>query len=122
MAAIELQGCDQRTSGSGNPVGLSRNRVLQVAFIEHLVGLGLSLSKASDASLKFTDEGSTARAPGALYPHAKTILVITPEDATVRNIFSYTSLSDVTNHSACVVLVDCNRIADRVDAILERET
>lgn len=116
--SIELRGCDRKSSGSGDWVGLSRNRILQIAIIESLTGIGVALSAASEAALKFTDEGQTGRSPGQLFDHGKAVLLITPDGTTVKNIFSDTSFSDVSNCSACVISVDLSRVVEQVDNAL----
>jgi hypothetical protein len=116
--SIELQGCDRKSTGSGDWVGFSRNRILQIAIIEYLTKLGVSVSRASRAALTFTDNGQTGRAPGELFEHCKTILVIGPEGAAVKNFFFGASLDDVSNRSACAITVDLNRVVELVDTAL----
>jgi len=118
---FELHGCDRASTGSGDHIGYSRRRVLQAATTKWLTNLGVSISTASDASLKFSDEGQTGRAPGELFKHGKTILVIGPEGATIRNIFSDTSLTDISDNAACAI-VNLNKVVESVDTVLNQES
>jgi hypothetical protein len=115
---LAFKGCDRASTGTGDPAGYSQRRILQAAIIKG-AGRLVSSSTASDAALKFTDEGNLGRAPGELYPHGRTVLLITPDDATVKNLFSYTSLSDVSN-STWTVIVDLNRLAEQVSTVLTK--
>src|ERR1700676_534668 len=88
---FRLQGCDRASSGSGDHIGYSRRRVLQAATTKWLTDLGVSISTASTAARKFSDEGQTGRNPGELFKHGKTVLLVKPDGATVKNIFFDTS-------------------------------
>jgi hypothetical protein len=114
---IALQGCDRASTGSGVHAGSSRRRILQAATTKWLTDLGVSISTASAAARKFSDEGQTGRAPGELFEHGKTALILTPQGATVKNIFSDTSFSDVSSCSACVITL--NRVVEQVDTVLK---
>jgi hypothetical protein len=59
------------------------------------------------------------RAPGESFEHGKTTLVIGPEVATVKNIFSDTSLTDISDDASCII-VDLNKIVEQVDAVLNK--
>jgi hypothetical protein len=114
-----FQGCDRASNGSGDHAGYSKRRILQAATAKWLTILGVAISTASDAALKFSDEGQTGRAPGELFDVGKTTLILTPEGATVRNIFHDTTFSDVC--SACVIAVDLNLIVAQVNAALNKK-
>jgi len=118
-----LQGCDHISNGTGDKVGYSRRRILQAATIKWLTVLDVSTSRASRAAFEFSDVGNIGRAPGELFDHGKTILVVVgPDGATVKNIFSDTSFSDVSNCSACVITVDLNRVVEQVDTVLNKNS
>lgn len=116
---VPLRSNDLNPGGSGQYCGLSRARILQAAITAALQKSGVSLSNAAKAALKFSDEGQTGRDPGELFKHAKTILVIGPEGATVQNVLFDATLTDVSNHGICIITVDLNRIVDSVDTILK---
>ena len=120
---FELQGCDRAPSGSGDHAGYSRRRILQAATTKWLTDLGVSISKASTAAFKFSDEGQTGRAPGELFQHGKTILVMAPEPegAHVKNFFFDASLSDISERRVSVILVDLNKVVDQVDSVLNSQ-
>ncbi len=115
---FKLQGCDRASTGSGDHIGYSRRRVEQAATTKWLTNLGVSISTASDAALKFSDEGQTGRAPGELFEHGKTILVIGPDGATVKNFFFDAAFTDVNNRAVCAVTVDLNKVVEQIDAVL----
>jgi hypothetical protein len=119
--SIELRGCDRKSSGSGNWVGLSRNRIVEIATVEVMTSSGISVSYAADWAKEFSDTGNHGRAPGELYPCGKTILVVTTDGAFVRNVFHDALLTDLMT-SACTTIVDLNRIVDQVDSILNDES
>ena len=101
---------------------MSRNRILQIAIIESLTGIGVALSAASEAALKFTDEGQAGRSPGELFEHGKTVLVIGPDGTTVKNVFFDASLADVSKRAFCVITVDLNKVVEMVDSTLKKVT
>ena len=115
---IALQGCDRASTGSGDHAGYSRRRILQAATTKWLTALGVSFSTASAAALEFTDLGNINREPGELFEHGKTVLILTPEGSTVKNVFHDASFSDVSSCSACVITVDLNKVVEQVDAVL----
>ena len=112
------RGCDRTPNGSGSAAGYSRRHILHAATTKCLTDLGLSISVASDAALKFSDEGQTSRAPGETFAHGKSILTIGPDGATVRNFRFDAAFADVSNRGRCIIAVDLNRVADDVDAAL----
>lgn len=114
-----LRSNDVKAEGSGSRIGLSRNRILQIAITGALLKSGVSLSNAATASLEFSDEGNMGREPGEIFKHAKTVLIIDPDGAKVKNIPFDASIADVSNHSVCTITVDINRIVDSVDKILK---
>jgi hypothetical protein len=116
---IALQGCDRASTGSGDHAGYSRRRILQAATTKWLTALGVSFSTASAAALEFTDLGNMGREPGQLYEHGKTVLLITPDGATVKNIFPDTSFSDVSSCSGCVTALTLDNVVRQVDTVLK---
>ncbi len=117
IRALKLSGKDKKSSGSGSYIGLSRPRVDQAAVMKHLNRLGLSIPHAARLAFEFSDIGNVGRAPGVLYDHGKTLLVVTQDGATVKNGFHDTSFSDVSN-SECAIIVDLNKIVEQVDKVL----
>jgi hypothetical protein len=113
-----LRANDLKAQGSGSRIGLSRNRILQIAEIVVLLKSGVSLSNAAKAALQFSDRASTGREAGELYEHGKSVLVIGPEGATVKNILYDATLADVS-HGVCTITVDLNRIVESVDSTLK---
>jgi hypothetical protein len=95
--------------------------VLQAATTKWLTNLGVSISTASAAALKFSDEGQTGRAPGEVFQHGRTWLLIGPEGATVKSIFADTSLIDISDNTACTI-VDLNKVVELVDTVLNKES
>ena len=91
---LNFRATDKRSPGTGCPVGLSRNRAYQAAIVAHLNRHGLPPSKAARAALEFSDNGNAGRAVGEVYSVGKTILVIGPDSAIVKNVFSDTSFSE----------------------------
>jgi hypothetical protein len=118
IGALKLSGEDKRSTGSGSYIGLSRPRAYQAAVMKHLHRAGLSIPRAARMAAEFSDVRNIGRAPGTLYDHGKTILVVGPDGATVKNIFSDTSFADVSNCSACVITLDLNTIVSQVDSVL----
>ncbi|SHG69682.1 hypothetical protein [Bradyrhizobium erythrophlei] len=120
LGALKLCGADKRPSGSGSRVGLSRPRAYQAAAMKQLHRNGLSIPHAARVAFEFSDVGNINRAPGELFAHGTTHLVVTPDGATVKNCFADTSISEISN-SACVIIVNCNQIVQQVDAVLNNE-
>jgi hypothetical protein len=118
---MPLHGNDSRTTGSGNYIGLSRNRILQLAITQALLKSGVSLSRAAKAALEFTDSGNTGRAAGEVYSTGKTILTIGgPNGPAVRNVDFNVSVFDQMSNDEVTITVDLNRIAERVDSVLNK--
>ena len=117
---IKLQGPDRVSSGTGMPTGYSRRRILQAAITKSLTLNGVKIVPAATAALSFSDKGQTGRAPGSVFPWGKSVLVVGvgPDGATVVNVFHDTTLTELSKHGACTVIVDLNRIVETVDAIL----
>ena len=112
---LKLTDRDVRSTGSGVRVGLSRQRILQVAITRHLVLQGVTVSKAVCAAAKFTDEYQKGRLPGELFPDGRTYLVARGGNWTVMQCpfdASYTALSDF---EPTIIAVDLNRVVDDVD-------
>jgi hypothetical protein len=115
---VPLRSNDVNPGGSGQYCGLSRARILQAAITAASLKSGVSLSTAAKAALQFTDCGSAGREPGGLFEHGKTVLVIGPEGATIRNVAFDASMADVS-HGVCTITVDLNRIVESVDSTLK---
>lgn len=122
IGALKLTGKDKKSTGSGSYIGLSRARAYQAAITKHLNRLGLSIPHAARIALEFSDLGNIGRAPGELYGHGKTILAIGPDGPVVRNFFADTTLSDVSNSTACLITVNVNRVVEQVDAVLRKHS
>jgi hypothetical protein len=120
IGALKLSGKDKKATGSGSRVALSKPRAYQAALMKQLHRNGLSFPHAARLAFEFSDVANINRAPGDLFAHGTTLLVVTPDGATVKNIFSDTSLADISN-SACVITVNCNQIVQQVDAVLNKE-
>jgi hypothetical protein len=117
IGALKLSGNDKRSTGSGSYVGLSKPRAYQAAVMKQLNIIGLSIPHAARIAFEFSDNGNIGRAPGDLYEHGRTALVITAEGATVRNLFSDTT--DVTHSCACAITVNINKVVQMVDSVLD---
>jgi hypothetical protein len=113
---LPLQRCDKTSTGRGDYAGYSRNRILQAAIMRWLAAVNVPASTASDAALKFSDEGQTGRAPGETFEYGKTILIITPDGTTVCNLDYSASLFDIPN--GVLIAIDLNKVVADVDAIL----
>jgi hypothetical protein len=118
--AIELQGCDHRTSGSGNPIRLSKTRIHHIALIEHMVGVGISLSKASAASSKFIDQSQPGRPAGKLFEQGLTLLCLRTTGPVVTNPPYHADFSDLSDHGTELFAVDCGKICREVDEALSK--
>ena len=118
--AIELQGCDHRASGSGNPIRLSKTRIHNIALIENLVGLGISLSKASAAASKFIDQSQPGRPAGACYSQGRTLLVLRASGPAVINAPYHADFSDLSDHSETLFAIDCGMIVNAVNEALSK--
>jgi hypothetical protein len=116
IGALKLSGNDKKSSGSGSYIGLSKPRAYQAAIMKHLHRVGLSIPQAARAAFEFSNVGNIGRAPGELYKHGRTALVVTPEGATVTNIFSDTT--DITNSAVCAITVSLNKVIEHVNAVL----
>ena len=112
-----MQGCDRTSTGTGDKAGYSRRRILQAATTKALTDLGVPTSRASHAAFQYSDVENIGRAPGKLYSHGKSLLFVSADSATVRNVFHDTSWTDITPGTS-VTIVDLNRVAERVDHLL----
>ncbi len=115
---LKLRGNDRKSTGSGDHCGLSRQRAYQAAIVQHLNKHGVSVSRAAKAAFEFSDCGNTGRPPGELFEHGKTILILEPQGATVKNVFFAASLADISKRGVCVIVVDSNRIVEQVNTVL----
>jgi hypothetical protein len=118
---LKLQGCDRGSSGSGDPIGYSRRRILQAAITKRLTPLGVSPSAAARAAFQFSDEGQTGRRPGELFPNGKTLLLVSPEGATVKSVLYDAPHTDVTDRAVAAITIDLNRVAQEVDDFISKE-
>jgi hypothetical protein len=105
------------SNGSGDPAGLSRRRILQLAIIRHLTSAGVALAAASAAALTFSDVGQTGRAAGDLFPTGKTLLVLSDMPSVVVNSDFDASLASLSGGISLIV-VDLNKIVSQVDIAL----
>lgn len=116
--SLKLTSADKKSNGSGTYIGLSLQRAYQAAVMRDLNKVGLSIPHAARLAHEFSDVGSVGRAPAALFPCGKTYLVIGPDGAMVKNAFHDTPAADLNADGTCL-LVDLNRVIDRVDSILK---
>jgi hypothetical protein len=112
---LKLRDGDRPSTGTGEPVGYSRNRILEAATMKWLGDLRVPASIASAAALKFVNEAQAGRSFGECFAHGKTILVITPDGATVKNVGFDATWSDVTDRDVVAITLDMNKIAEQVD-------
>jgi hypothetical protein len=119
---IKLRNCDRETTGSGIPVGYSRRRILQAAIVRKLIPLGVTNRAAGRCALAFTDEGTSERAAGQLYPHGKTILCVSAQGAKVLNAMFDVTLADATDREVAAITIDLNQVVAQVDAVLNNES
>jgi hypothetical protein len=120
IKALKLSGADRKPTGSGTCVGLSRPRAYQAAIMKHLNKLGLSIPDAARSAFEFSDVGNIGRAPGCEFDHGKTVLVVCSDSTTVKNIFSGTSLTDISTGSPCAIIVDVNAVVAQVNEVLNK--
>lgn len=111
---LKLRDGDRPSTGTGEPVGYSRNRIVEAATMKWLGDLRVPASIASDAALKFVNEAQTGRVRAQCFLHGRTILLVTPDGAVVKNVGFDATLADVID-SACCVTLDMNRIVAAVD-------
>jgi hypothetical protein len=116
---MTLQGPDRKSTGHGDHCGLSRQRAYQAAIVQHLNKLGMSVSRAAAAAFEFSDRGNLGRQPGQLFEHGKTVLSISADGATVKNVFFDVSHSDVTDRAVAAITIDLHKVVETVDKILE---
>ena len=114
---LKLRGDDKRSTGSGNKVGLSKNRAYEARIVQRLKLHGVTVSRAANAAFEFTINGGAGRAPGQLFPLRKTILTLSPTGAGVANLDFDARLSDLSNNGVAIV-VDLNKVVADVDAAL----
>jgi hypothetical protein len=115
---IKLRGTDKQSTGTGDCVGFSRSRVLQIAITNELLSTGMALSKAADAALEFSDYGNQGRAAGKLFETAKTLLVVRPTGAVVVNADFDASFVDLSARGISIIVLDLNKIVAQVDLAL----
>jgi hypothetical protein len=118
---LKFRGDDQRSTGTGTPVRLSKNRAYEAAILQQAKRLGLSPSRAALAAFEFTINGTTERPAGSLFEHAKTALVIGPNGSAIVKVLSDATIADVTNRDICTIYIDLNRLVRQVDDILFQE-
>jgi hypothetical protein len=119
---LELKGCDRASTGTGDPAGYSRRRILQAATMKQITPLDVSASTASAAALTFSDEGQTNRAAGQLFDHGRTLLVIDAGGPIIKNVFHDTSWTEISKHGPCAIIVDLNQVVASVDAELNKHS
>jgi hypothetical protein len=118
IGVLKFRAGDIHSQGTGTHVRVSRLRAYEAAIVQELSLRGVNVSRGAKAAFEFTINGNAARAAGHLFPVGKTIILIKPDSATLENIFSNTSFSEVSAASACVIAVDCNKIVESVDSVL----
>jgi hypothetical protein len=115
---LKFRGDDKCSTGTGVPVGLSRNRAYEAATVQHLTRLGMTPSRAALAVFDFTLSGGEGRGAGQLFKHGKTILTIGPNGPAVSQVDFDAKLFDLSNCGVAVV-VDLNKIVSDVNAVLD---
>lgn len=121
IGALKLSGEDKKATGSGSHVGMSKPRAYQAAIMKTLNNRGLAIPHAARLAYEFSDIGNVGRSPGTLYDHGKTVLFVDDDGAMVKNLFSSTSVCDLSNRATCTIFVDLNRIVEQVDSILDNQ-
>jgi hypothetical protein len=111
---------DKVFGGSGSRNKNSTANVYQLAITSELAALGVGPKPAARAARKFTNEGQPGREPGVCFEHFKTVLVVTPGDASVQNVGFGARIEDVMAHHSCAVVVDINRIVTSVNNKLSK--
>jgi hypothetical protein len=112
---LKLRDGDRPSTGTGEPVGYSRNRIVEAATMRWLGDLRVPASIASAAALKFVNETQPGRGPGECFKHGRTILLVTPDGSVVKNVMHDATLADVTDGAYCAVTLDMNKVAAAVD-------
>jgi hypothetical protein len=116
---LPLRCNDLKSQGSGDYIGLSRNRILQAATTQYLhESLHISLSAAAQAALTFSDESQPGRAAGDCFAIGKTLLVVRPTGTVVINPQFGADSTDLADDCFGCTFVDCGKIAKQVDTIL----
>jgi hypothetical protein len=132
-AVILLRESDQPALGLDHRHLLSLRRVFQIALTAELMRLGVNAQRAGNLAALFTDQGDERpaawrngsghahRLPGHLFANGSTVLVANkarfgPVISTVTNT---PFVEVVTRHNASVLVVDIDKIVDRVLATLE---
>ena len=114
---LKFRGDDQRSTGTGTPVRLSKNRAYEASVIRYGKLLGLPPSRSALAAFQFTISGNAERPAGSLFKHGTTKLIIGPHGSSVRNVFSDATLADISD-DVCTIYIDLNRLVRNVDAVL----
>lgn len=133
---VDLSHAPSQPPGTGRPRLFSRRRARHIALTAELTRLGLTIKRASRAALHFSDLGDTHpswRDPGGLFKTGTTMLFVYTDEgdvdvptAAVRQIEAPQILLPTLFHcetrpalQATVVIVDVNRLCDRVDRALD---
>ena len=82
---IHLRRNDKKPTGSGDPCGFSRTRIIQTAITAELCGLGISPKRAAKAAFEFTDNADDDRPACELHTFGRTVLVVTKDRTRVAN-------------------------------------
>jgi hypothetical protein len=61
------------------------------------------------------------RAPNTLYESGRTVLCVRPSGAAVINAPYYADFSDLSDHGAAFVALDCGKICKEVDEAIHKQ-
>jgi hypothetical protein len=113
-------GEDATTTGTGNHCGWTRDRIVHLAIMTALVKTGLPPSAAAKAASEY-DQSQPGRDAGQPYPTGTTVMLYRgSDDSVVRNVDYDVSIFDLSNDDDVIVIVNLNRIIDRVDLVLNK--
>ena len=118
-SVIHLRRNDKKPTGSGDPCGFSRTRIVQTAITAELCGLGLSPKRAAKAAFEFTDNADDDRPACELHTFGRTVLVVTKQRVRVANTGFDLGLPEFV---PAAVIVDLNSIIASVDAKLKEKS
>jgi hypothetical protein len=107
---------DKPPSGSGDPAGFSRRRIMQIAITRHLADLGMSPKRAAKAAFAFTDIDDQDRPACELHTFGQTVLIVTKDRIRVANTGLDLGIADFVPAAA---FINLNEIVASVDAKLK---
>jgi hypothetical protein len=114
---FKLSRRDKLSSGSGTYREFSRITTIKFTIAQKFVELNIGAGPAHEAASLFTDQSQPGRAAGECFEHGKTVLLITPDGATVRNLDFSANIFDMLNDGV-LIAIDLNKVVADVDAVL----